>query len=156
SAAWWEKKSGAARWCWPSSRIEPHGDDAHPDVLVAALRLEALAERHPAGPPRIREAAAPPRPGLGAVAAGFPPGVRQVGIHAAGESFVDPVAAPLVDVAASVEEPPRVRGVAGDLDRLVERRPLGGGAVRRPEEVRLRAAPLRPQVAGRRRAGARH
>src|SRR5207253_5841962 len=77
----------------------------------------------------------------------------QVGIDAAGQLRMAPVAAPLEDVAVHVVQPPGVGGIAADFGGPAKRGPRFGPVVRLPLEVRLFAVELIAKGSGRRRPG---
>src|SRR5262245_38860452 len=84
--------------CSPSLRAARHldGDDAEADVVIAPVRLEAQAERGPAGPAVIGPAPAAARARDIARAVPLCRRLRlvQVGVGAAGQLRMVPVAAP--------------------------------------------------------------
>src|SRR5256885_1115568 len=127
--------------------------NAKADVIVTPLRLEALAERRPAGPTVIAPSAAPADPGKGAVPVPCPLDRRQIGIVAARQLLVIPIPAPLADVALHVMQAPDVRGIAADLGSAIEGRTFLGTIVRPPLEVHLLATELVAKRGGGRRPG---
>ena len=111
------------------------------------LRLEPKPQGRPQVLPLVRPRPAPPDPGDRPVPVlrGGRLRVVQVGVGAARQFGVIPVAAPLERVAVHVVQPPRVRRVAADLRRLPDRRPLLRPVVRHALEVRLPGAQPVPE-----------
>src|ERR1051325_6966839 len=95
-------------------------------MVRSPLWLEAEAEGGAAGPPVVAPATASPGTRVGAVAIpiGRAPGVVQIGIDAARESRMIPIAAPLEDVAVHVVDAPRIGRIAADPRWTDQRRPL--------------------------------
>src|SRR5580765_8006626 len=85
-----------------SSRLHRH--DAEPNVVIPALRLEAQATRGAAGPAVVGPGAAAADAGIVAGAIPLRRGLRvmQIGVNAAGQFRVGPIAAPLEDVAVHI------------------------------------------------------
>src|SRR5437763_1929979 len=90
--------------------LRADADDAKPDVVVTALRFESQPKGRAACPAIVRPGAAAAHARYVArpifLRRGF--GGIQVGIGAAGQLGVVPVAAPLEDVAVHIVQAPRV------------------------------------------------
>src|SRR5262249_4617098 len=129
---------------------------AEADVIVAPLGLEPQPASGAAGPAVVGPGAAPADARMVARPVPLRRGLRrvQVGVDAAGEPGVIPVAAPLEGVAVHVVQAPGVGRVAADLGRAPQRWPRLGAVIRLPFEVRLLAAELVAERGGGRRAGA--
>jgi hypothetical protein len=86
-----------------------------PVARGAPLRLEPLAESRPRSPAVVGPGAAAADPRKGTVPVHRPLRRRQIGIVAAGQLLVIPIAAPFDDVTVHVVQPPRIGGVTADF-----------------------------------------
>ena len=120
------------------------GDDAETDVVVPAFGLEAETESGAAGPAFVGPATATSDARRAAVAAVSGGVLRrvQIGVSAAGQAVVIPIAAPFEFVTMHVVQAPCVGRIAADRRGALERWTFFGAVVGLALEIRLTAAQL--------------
>ena len=124
-------------------------------MAVCALRLEAKPEGGATGPSFVGPAAAATDAGEGAVTVPRSGHGVEVGVGAARQAVVEPVAAPFEDVAGHIVNVPGVRGIAAYFAGPVERRTYLGAVIGEfAKEVRLAAAERGAKGSSHGRAGA--
>src|SRR4051812_29024477 len=100
-----------------SSFLFRHGDDAKTDMIAASLRLKPQALGGAAEQVRLDPGAAATHARVGAVAINIPLHCGQIGVGAAWQGRVIPVAAPLPHIAVHIVKAPGVGGIRPSLHR---------------------------------------
>src|SRR5437762_78535 len=107
----------------PGKYLRLNRDDAEADVVVAAVGLETQTEGGAAGPAVVGPGAAAADAGIvaGAILLGGGRSEVEIGVDAAGQLDVIPIAAPFKGVAVHVVEAPGIGRIAADVDGMAER-----------------------------------